>query len=126
MHRIISTYVICLITVILVGTGFYINTNSVQKVRELIELSAEYSTDDKNEDAKDTMDKAIELWKNESQFMLLFMSHGRVEQIDETLNIANIYLKSDNAEMFNAESKRAVILLENLNNLEYPTINNIL
>ncbi len=126
MHRIISTYIICLITVILVGTGFYINTNSAQRVRELIEQSAEYSSEKNNADADETMDKAMDIWNSKSQLMLLFMPHDRVDQINETLNIAQEYLRSDNNEMFRTECKRAVILLQNLNNLEYPTINNIM
>lgn len=126
MHRIISTYIICLITVILVGTGFYINTNSAQRVRELIEQSAEYSFEKNNADADETMDKAMDIWKSKSQLMLLFMPHDRVDQINETLNIAQEYLRSDNNEMFRTECKRAVILLQKLNNLEYPTINNIM
>ena len=126
MHRIISTYIICLITVILVATGFYINTNSAQRVRELIEQSAEYSSEKNNADADETMDKAMDIWNSKSQLMLLFMPHDRVDQINETLNIAQEYLRSDNNEMFRTECKRAVILLQKLNNLEYPTINNIM
>ncbi len=125
MHRIISTYIICLITIVLVGTGFYINTDSAQKVRELIEESVQYSTND-NQASKSKMKEAMKLWNDRAQFMLLFMPHGRVDQIDETLNIAQTYIESDNKEMFLAECKRADILLQNLNNLEYPTINNIM
>ena len=58
--------------------------------------------------------------------MLIFVSHGRLDQIEESLNNANTYIEFWELKAFSAECRKVKILIKHFYDLEYPTINNIL
>ncbi len=125
MHRLISTVIIFILTLLIITAGFAINTRTTNSINEKINTAIELNTYGEIEDAKNIIQTAIDEWDNHIETMLLFESHGKLDQIEESLKIAQMYIKNGETEMFNAECKRASILIDHFNSLEYPTIYNI-
>ena len=57
--------------------------------------------------------------------MLLFISHGKLDEIEKTINTACSYIKSREISLYKAECISAHLLIDNFKNVEYPNINNI-
>ena len=126
MNRIIGTIIIFLITIALVTTEFIINTNTASSVNDLIYKADLMAIKNKKSEAHKNMDEALKEWDNHVQSMLLFYSHQKPDEIEESLHIAKSYLDSGEMNMFHAECKLIMIRLRQFNDLEYPTIRNIL
>ncbi len=77
------------------------------------------------ERAKNELEKAIREWEKNMETMLIFVSHGKLDQIEEAINIADSYLQNGEINLFYAECQRAATLLDHFENVEYPNINNI-
>lgn len=125
MSRIWSAVVVFAVIIIVITTGFIFNTKSVDSVSEKVNSALAYSKSGDKENAKKNMESAVEEWNGKMNTMLLFMSHDKLDQIDESLNIADTYITSGDTAMFNAECKRTSILLQHFYDLEYPTVYNI-
>ena len=125
MSRIWSAVVVFAVIIIVITTGFIFNTKSVDSVSEKVNSALAYSKSGDKENAKKNMESAVEEWNSKMNTMLLFMSHDKLDQIDESLNIADTYITSGDTAMFNAECKRTSILLQHFYDLVYPTVYNI-
>lgn len=125
MHRIISTIFISILTLFIVVVGFTINTRTTNSINENITAAMNLKNNGDSEGAKRELQKAIDEWDHTIEIMLLFESHGKLDRIEESLKLSEMYLQNGNTNMFNEECKRASILIEHFNDLEYPTIYNI-
>ena len=77
------------------------------------------------EKARKIFREAKKEWSDNVEIMLLFISHGRIDRIDEAFDSAETYLKNDDIIMFLAECSTARLLTEHFIDVEYPYINNI-
>ncbi len=126
MYRIGSAAVIFIITVTIVTAGFLINTRTASQVTDTINSAVVAANNNDTEKALSVFRNALDIWKSNNSIMLLFMSHGKIDQIDESVNIACTYIENGDLDMFRAESKRSLVLLRHFNDLEYPSFTNIL
>ncbi|MDD6490352.1 MAG: DUF4363 family protein [Clostridia bacterium] len=125
MKRLIGTIVIFLIIAGIAATGFFINTRTADMVMEKVQKSQQYAIDGNIENAKKELAEAIDEWEKKIEIMLLFVSHGKLDEIEEAINIANSYIQYDEVPLFYAECQRASTLLDHFKSVEYPSINNI-
>ncbi len=126
MNRIIGTIIILLLTIALVTTEFIINTNTASSVNEKIYSADEMASKNQISEAHKKMDEAMQEWDHHVQSMLLFYSHQKPDEIEESLHTAKSYLDQGEISFFHAECKLIIIRLKQFNDLEYPTIRNIL
>lgn len=125
MNRFLGAMIVLGILISIVVTGFYINTKTSNSVSEKISSSIEYQNKDDFEQARKELRSALEEWEQNMEMMLLFISHGKLDEIEESINIADTYMNIGDKTMCLAECKRALILLEHFNHVEYPSIDNI-
>lgn len=125
MKRLICTIVIFLIIVAIAATGFFINTRTANMVLEKVQKSQQYAFDGNIDLAKQELSAAIDEWERKIEIMLLFVSHGKLDEIEEAISIANSYIQYDEVSLFYAECQRASTLLDHFKSIEYPSINNI-
>lgn len=125
MNRLFGAFAVLLGIIITVLSGFFINTNTAQAVNENLSLSMKYAENGDIQSAKSELEKALDKWNDKMQTMLLFISHGRLDEIEQTINTAYSYIKNSDISMYSAECTRAYLLIENFKNVEFPSINNI-
>lgn len=125
MKRLIGAIIIFLIIAGIAATGFFINTRTADNVIEMLDASQQYALDGNIEEAKKELDGAIEEWEKKIEIMLLFVSHGKLDEIEEAINIADSYIQYDEIPLFYAECQRASTLLDHFKSVEYPSVNNI-
>lgn len=125
MKRLIGTIVIFLIIVGISATGFFINTKTADTIMEKVQKSQQYALDGNIDSAKKELAEAIDEWEKKIEIMLLFVSHGKLDEIEEAINIAQSYIQYEEVPLFYAECQRASTLLDHFKNIEYPSINNI-
>lgn len=125
MNRLFGAFAVLLAVIITVASGFFINTNTAQAVNENLSLSMKYAENGDIRNARLSLEKALKKWDDNMQTMLLFISHGRLDEIEQTINTAYSYIKNSNITMYSAECTRAYLLIENFKNVEFPSINNI-
>ncbi len=126
MHRIYIALVILIITVTIIISGFIINTSTSKSVSGKIESAENYAVSGDSENAKKQIRSALNEWESKMEAMLVFVSHGRLDQIEESLNSANTYIEFGELKAFSLECRKTEILIKHFYDLEYPTINNIL
>ncbi len=125
MNRFFGALAVLFASLITVITGFCINTNTAASVNALLSESVSYAQNNHIPQAKLSLQKAKNLWDSQMQTMLLFVSHGKLDQIEETINIADSYIKSNEISLYLAKCNTAILLIDNFKNVEYPNINNI-
>ncbi len=126
MQRLIGAFCVIALIATIGTSGFLINTNTAGSVKSKIEKSVKFADNGENKKAKKELDGAINEWNKNIEIMLMFESHGKLDEIEETINIAQSYINKKEYNMFYAECNHAVTLLEHFQNLEYPNITNIL
>ncbi len=126
MHRIYSAVVIFIITVITIVSGFIVNTTTSRSVSDRVDSAESYAADGDVENAKKQIKSAVSEWENRMETMLIFISHGKLDQIEESLNTAYNYIEFGELKAFTTECRKSKILIKHFYDLEYPTINNIL
>ncbi len=126
MHRIYSAVVIFIITVITIVFGFIVNTTTSRSVSDMVESAESYAAAGDVENAKKQIKSAVSEWENKMETMLIFISHGKLDQIEESLNTAYTYIEFGELKAFTTECRKSKILIKHFYDLEYPTVNNIL
>lgn len=125
MNRFFGAFIVLAVVLTIVVTGFRINTKTANSVTEKINSSINYHENGNITLAKKEIKSALDEWEDNMETMLLFISHGRLDEIEEALNVANTYIELGDENMYIAECRRAAILIQHFENIEYPTINNI-
>lgn len=125
MKRLVISLVVLALVIGVGITGLIINTGTAKSVMEKVNISKEYAMNDNTEQAKKELESAIDEWEKRMETMLLFVSHGKLDQIEESINIAYSYLEHDEMSLFYAECQRAATLIDHFESVEYPNINNI-
>lgn len=125
MNRLFGALAVLAGVLLIVITGFCINTSTAASVEALLTESLSYARHGNTTQAASSLKKAKNLWDHHMETMLLFVSHGKLDQIQETINIADSYIKSNEISLYLAECTTAKLLIDHFKNVEYPNINNI-
>ena len=125
MNRLWGTLTVLLIVIITVTTAFFINTNTAYSVSELLSQSIASAENGNIQNAEISLKKAKSQWDSKMDIMLLFVSHGKLDQIEQTVNIAYSYIKSNDISNYMAQCQNARLLINNFREVEYPDIKNI-
>ena len=124
MNRLWGALTVLLIVIITVTTAFFINTNISYYVSELLSQSIASAENGDIQNAEIFLKKAKSQWDSKMDTMLLFVSHGKLDQIEQTVNIAYVYIKSNDISNYMAQCQNARLLINNFREVEYPDIRN--
>ena len=125
MNRLFGALTVLAGIILTVTAGFFINTETAENVCRSLSLSMDYAENGDIQNAKTELEKALSEWNDNMDTMLLFISHGRLDEIEQALNTACSYLKNNDISMYSAECTRAFLMTENFKDVEFPNINNI-
>ncbi len=125
MNRLLAALGVLAAVIVTVTTGFWFNTDTADTVNSLLLESMSHARRGEREEAAVFLERARNEWEDHMQMMLLFVSHGKLDQIEQTINAACSYLDSDEMALCLAECSTARLLIRNFANVEYPTLNNI-
>ncbi len=125
MQKLFTAGIIALILLIITSAGFRINTETSDAVGAKLSKAIELVNDGKNEKARSVMNDCMEIWNSNFQKMQIFISHGRIDEIDESLKTADYQLNGNNDEVFITEASRALVLLAHFKDMEYPSVYNV-
>ena len=125
MNRLWGALTVLLIVIITVTTAFFINTNTAYSVSRLLSQSIDSAEKGDITSAGIFLQKAKSQWDRKMDIMLLFVSHGKLDQIEQTVNIAYSYIKSNDISNYMAQCQNARLLINNFREVEYPDIKNI-
>lgn len=125
MRRLYAALGVLALIVAIVTTGFIINTRTAESILKKLELAYSSAESGNVNYAREVFSKAKKEWSDNVETMLLFISHGRIDRIDEAFDSAETYLKNNDISMFLAECSTARLLTEHFIDVEYPYINNI-
>lgn len=103
----------------------YINKITNDMKDRLLEIN-QYVENNSMETALKSSNELHEEWDKNHSIMALFITHDRLENIDQSVEIINANIKSDESSDFFTESARLYAQLNHLKDTELPTINNIL
>ena len=78
------------------------------------------------DDAISLSEKILNEWDNKHNKLAIFIDHNSLEGIDQTMDIINTCLTTDNIPEFHIEVAKINALLEDLTDTEMPSIYNIL
>ena len=106
-------------------SGFRINTGTAHQVLEKLENAYDLARDGDMDSARVQLETAQQIWDEKIETMLLFISHGRIDRIEEAIHQAYDYLDSRERSLFLAECSTAILQTEHLIHVEYPYVNNI-
>ncbi len=125
MRRLYGALVVLFIAVGLMITGFLVNTHTAQAVLADLQEAYSYARNGDTDRAKNSLTSARQRWDERLDTMLLFESHGRLDEIEEALHKAQDYLDRRELSLFLAECSSAALLTEHFISVEYPYWNNI-
>ncbi len=125
MRRLIGAIVVVAVIVGIGFLGFFLNIGIANNVREKLILSAESMQQNQPSESRRIFQQAAEDWHNGMETMLLFVSHGKIDEIDKTMHKANAYLEIGQFDLYYSECSLAQLLLEHYMDTEYPYVNNI-
>ena len=126
MYRLYGALGVLCCILVLIFTGFYINTHTSSFVQDRLRESYDSLKNGNIVNARKNLYLARQEWEEKSQCILLFVSHGKADDIEEAINSAVSFLDNNQQVFFYESCSKAILLLGHFNNEEYPEINNIL
>lgn len=106
-------------------TGMILNINTASDMTEFINETRNYVEKEDFNTAVQTIEDAVEELDKRMEWMLIFVSHGKLDEIEETILVARSFLKNKEIPEFMAECERALAMLNHYREVEYPYFNNI-
>lgn len=106
-------------------TGMILNIGTATDITNYIEETRNCVEKDDLDTAQKKIENAVEELDKRMEWMLIFVSHGKLDEIEETLLVAQSFLKSRETPEFMAECERVLVMLEHYREVEYPYLNNI-
>ncbi len=106
-------------------TGMVLNINTASDMTQYINKTYDYVEKNDFDTAAQTMETAVEELDSRMEWMLIFVSHGKLDEIEETILVAQSFLKTREVPEFMAECNRALAMIDHYREVEYPYLNNI-
>lgn len=125
MSRLYGALIVLGVVIVLTASGFWINTQTAKEVLASLESAYDAAKEGDMDAAKTELEKAQQKWDEKMETMLLFISHGRLDRIEEAIHQSYDYLDSQERSLFLAECSAAILQTEHLIHTEYPYVNNI-
>lgn len=118
---------VCVLAAVIIISisGLVLNVTTAQDLTEMINSACAYVEDEDTDSALDVLEGAIAEFDERTGIMLVFVSHGKLDDIEETLQVAKSFLESGEIPEFMAECNRALAMLKHYKDVEYPYFNNI-
>ncbi len=125
MRRLIGAFAVLGLVAAVGATGFAVNVHTANSVKYKLEQSVESAQKGEMKTALKQIDDAKNEWEKMMEIIMLFESHGKVDEIQETIGTAALYLDRSEKNMFYAECNLAGMRLQHFSDVEYPNIINI-
>ncbi len=126
MRRLIIIGIINLSLVALTIIGLMYFSSVKHKCSDYIEKSITYITQDDKENAKASIEEAINTWEKHEKYLEIFLYHNYIEDI--YLNLVQIQSLAENKSNseFIVVSRKTLAMLDGLYKGELPTLSRIL
>lgn len=125
MYRLYGAIGVLALIILITFSGFRFTTHTSSVVSSRLEQAFQQAQNGHITQAQQSMREAEALWDSQTDMMLLFVSHGKADEIETTLTTAASYLESESLPLFFADCQKALMLLSHFSSVEYPVINNI-
>lgn len=125
MYRLYGALAVILSAVVLIAAGYVLNTRTADRLLSALDESYTLAEAGDISSARERILSAKKELDNRLELMLLFVSHGRLDEIEETVNKACEYIEHDELSLFMAECSTAILMTEHFINVENPYISNI-
>lgn len=125
MYRLYGALGVLLSVVVLITAGYMLNTKTADKMLALLNEAYQLADAGEMTEAKKRVEQAKNELDSKIEGMLLFVSHGRLDRIEEAINKAYEYIDKNDLSLFMAECSSAILMTEHFINVENPYINNI-
>lgn len=126
MRRLYGALAVLFICAVVVITGYSINTGVAGYVFDSITKAEHLCRSGDRDLAKKAVYDAEKHWSENLDIMLLFVSHGKADEIESTLAKAKSYYDSGSTDMFLASCKQAQTELKHFIEAEKTGLYNIL
>ena len=126
MRRLYGALVVLFICAVVVITGYSINTGVAGYVFDSITKAEHLCRSGDRDRTKKAVYDAEKCWSENLDIMLLFVSHGKADEIESTLSTAKSFFDSGSTDMFLASCKEAQIELKHFIEAEKTGLYNIL
>lgn len=125
MKRLILTFII-LICIFVFGIGTIIYSLDIKdEITTSLNLSVSLVNQNKVSQAQTKIKSISKKWQVYRQYLVLFVRHHDVEELNLILSQLEQYLKDNELTLFRAETKKANSLIEEIATSEIPTLKNI-
>lgn len=126
MYRLYGALAVLAAVVLISFTGFYINKTTSDKIIGCLESSSELAKQGRADEAKQNINEAQKLLHSRLETMFLFVSHRKLDEIEQCIDKAKTYLDNSDYTSYYVYCSNALELIRDYRNTEYPTIYNIL
>lgn len=125
MNKVWIAACVFVIVIIISVTGMFLNIGTASDMTEQIQEARTHIENKEYEKAKEVINSAVEELDSRMEAMLIFVSHGKLDEIEESIQVAKSFLDSGEIPEFLAECNRALAMLDHYREVEYPYLNNI-
>ena len=126
MKRTVISVITLIITIAVATAGFIINNNTTSMITDSLDEAIEICSKGDTKKADELIGSVIDSWSDMSKTIMIFSSHDKADEVDMSLRIAQSYAQSGDSKLFIAECRKAKLLLNQINELEYPRLHNVL
>lgn len=126
MKRIwIAVFALIIITGLCIGEIIWIS-NITDNLKQQIEAVNELVTEKNIDEAISLSQKINNEWTNKHNMLAMCIDHNNLEEIEETMEIIDTCLKTDNIPQFYIETTKINSLIKDVMDTEIPNFYNIL
>lgn len=126
MKRIWVAVTLMIICAAFASTEFIIVKNKATDLINYVEISEEYFSKKEYNISYDVINKAIEKWEDSEKILNIFLSHEKVDKVEESLSELSKYAQNKDKALFYATSEKAKRQLLCLKQSELPNLENIM
>ncbi len=106
--------------------GFYLNKTTSDSIIDHLDASFESAEEGKTDRAIDEINEAQKLLHSRLETMFLFVSHRKLDEIEQCINKSKYYLINNDLTSFYVYCSSSLELIRDYRDMEYPTFYNIL
>lgn len=126
MSRLYGALAVLIFIAAMVITDFIYHTSVTDKLMNELDTAVFSARQQKTDDAKKHIKNCLDALDDNRGVLYLFSSHCRPEELTQHIERAEEYLDNGDTTSFMVYCRLAGRLAQDMNELEYPTIRNIL
>ncbi len=126
MHRLHGAFIVLTVVISLAVTSFLMNTSTARIVCEHLQQAYQLAENNDKAASLQHINDAAKILKERRQWLCLFISHQRIDSIEQAVEQASLCLRQQNIMPFLLYCSSALELTDDFQQLEYPYLYNII